>query len=183
MNEHVYSFVGFSYLCNALIPLALMVYFYARIFKAGLQKLCMFSQDGLTPLDAQWTRIFAYTGFLSMVCHVPFLVASVASGLAVYVPAIVHFCATLLVYFSTFLLAWFYLCTMRSHATDYEEPNCCVVMLRLHPSPTQRSMFSDIHQRLLSRPNSASSSPYRPASCATSGVATKNGNNIGETEL
>lgn len=179
VNKHVYSFVGFTGFVNLFMPAVFMAYCYIRLFCAGVQKICMFTRDGISPEDGVWTRVFAYTGFSSLLCHIPFTMCSLCSGLGIYVPALVHFGSTVLLYFSTCLLACFYLCATRLNTGNYDNSWCSVPCLSVGKS--NMNVFGEIHQRLLSRPNSTNSSPYRPTKRLSANLTLSCG--VNETQL
>ena len=158
-----------------------MTYFYVRLFRAELTRMVMISLDNASPEDAIWTRIFAYTGYLTIFCNIPYLVVNLVSGLGVFIPAPAHFGAYVILYSSTLLLCVFYIFTVRSQRGYNKE--CCWLLTKKDGPP---NFMSEIHQRLLrasSNQSTPSGSPRTTANRIRGPAATTMAPDTVETEL
>lgn len=161
-----------------------MTYFYTRLFRAEMNKLCMLTLDGNSTEDSLWTRIFAYTGYLTIFCHIPYLVVNLVSGSGTFIPAPAHFGAYVIKYSSTILLCIFYIFTVRSQR-DYNEKECCWLLIKKEGS---HNCMTDIHHRLMtkkniSQSNSIPGSSYNEGSTIRSATIGSNLGACAETEL
>ena len=124
VNNNIYSFVGFSWLCTLLIPAALGGYFYISIYREGLENLCVLSVDQQAPSsDAHDTRVLTFSTIVSAVLILPIYFVNLLAGVGCGIPYVVHVTAILLSYLAPSSVAIIYLLSGGS-CTETLEAHC-----------------------------------------------------------
>ena len=108
-QQHVYAFIGLTWLISLLTPLGIVLYCYSSLAWAGVHRTCMVALEGKTREDALWMWVFFCTSLTSLAFGMASDIMSLLAGQGVSISTNVHFTLTTLVYASPCLLGLYYL--------------------------------------------------------------------------